>query len=84
MTACFLQMPMVKRDANGHEIRPGMYLTTDDGDRVYVISLPCLHVVQDQGSREANLAYAAQYVRDGKGKLYPLETLLLSAWEIET
>ena len=50
-----MQMPRERYDRNGDEIKPGMHLVTDDGDKMYVFSLPSLYIVADQGSREANL-----------------------------
>ena len=38
--------------ANGDEIKPGMHLVTDDGDKMFVFSLPSLYIVADQGSWE--------------------------------
>ncbi len=78
-----VQMPREKYDRNGDEIKPGMYLVTNDGGRMYVISLPSLYVVADQGSRESNLAYAAECIRTGQGEMYPLDFLIRDAWMIE-
>lgn len=80
-----MQMPRDRLDRNGHEIRPGMWLAARTGseNRMYVISLPSLYVVEDQGSREANLTYAAECIRTGQGELYPLDFLNLKNWEIE-
>ena len=78
-----VQMPLERYDRNGDEIKPGMHLVTDDGDKMYVFSLPSLYIVADQGSREANLAYAAECIRTGEGELYPLDFLLLQYWEIK-
>ena len=57
--------------ANGDEIKPGMHLVTDDGDKMFVFSLPSLYIVADQGSWEDNLAYAAECIRTGQGEFYP-------------
>ena len=78
-----VQMPLERYDRNGDEIKPGMHLVTDDGDKMFVFSLPSLYIVADQGSREANLAYAAECIRTGQGELYPLDFLLLQYWEIK-
>ena len=78
-----VQMPLERYDRNGDEIKPGMYLVTDEGDKMYVFSLPSLYIVADQGSREANLAYAAECIRTGEDELYPLDFLLLQYWEIK-
>ena len=72
-----VQMPLERYDRNGDEIKPGMHLVTDDGDKMFVFSLPSLYIVADQGSREANLAYAAECIRTGQGEFYPLDFLLL-------
>ncbi len=50
---------------------------------MYVFSLPSLYIVADQGSREANLAYAAKCIRTGQGEFYPLDFLILDSWEIK-
>ena len=78
-----VQMPRERYDRNGDEIKPGMYLVTDDGDKMYVFSLPGLYIVADHGSREANLAYAAECIRTGQGEFYPLDVLILDSWEIK-
>ena len=78
-----VQMPLERYDRNGDEIKPGMYLVTDEGDKMYVFSLPSLYIVADQGSREANLAYAAKCIRTGRGEFYPRDFLILDSWEIK-
>ena len=78
-----VQMPRERYDRNGDEIKPGMRLVTDDGDKMYVFSLPSLYIVADQGSSEANLAYAAKCIRTGQGEFYPLDFLILDSWEIK-
>lgn len=78
-----VQMPMQRFDRNGDEIKPGMRLITDDGDKMYVFSLPSLYIVADQGTREADLAYAAKCISTGQGEFYPLDFLILDSWEIE-
>ena len=78
-----MQMPRERYDRNGDEIKPGMHLVTDDGDKMYVFSLPSLYIVADQGSREANLAYTAKWIRTGRGEFYPLDFLILDSWEIK-
>lgn len=78
-----VQMPLERYDRNGDEIKPGMHLVTDDGDKMYAFSLPSLYIVADQGTREANLAYAAECIRTGKGEFYPLDFLILGSWEIK-
>ena len=77
-----VQMPLERYDRNGDEIKPGMCLVTDDGDKMFVFSLPSLYIVADQGSQEANQAYAAECIRTGQGELYPLDFLLLQNGEI--
>ena len=78
-----VQMPLERYDRNGDEIKPGMHLVTDDGDKMYTFSLPSLYIVADQGTREANLAYAAECIRTGQGEFYPLDFLILDSWEIK-
>ena len=77
-----VQMPRERYDRNGDEIRPGMRLISDELS-MYVFSLPSLYIVADQGSREANLAYAAKCIRTGQGEFYPLDFLILDSWEIK-
>ena len=78
-----VQMPLERYDRNGDEIKPGMYLVTDDGGKMFVFSLPSLYIVADQGSRKANLAYAAECIHTGQGEFSPLKFLNFKNWEIE-
>ena len=78
-----MQMPRERYDRNGDEIKPGMHLVTDDGDKMYVFSLPSLYIVEELGSMEANLSYTAKFIRTGKGEFFPLDFLILNSWEIK-
>ena len=51
-----------------------MHLVTDDGDKCSFSAWPSLYIVADQGSREDNLAYAAECIRTGQGEFYPLDS----------
>ena len=51
--------------------------------KMYTFSLPSLYIVADQGTREANLAYAAECIRTGQGEFYPMDFLILNSWEIK-
>ena len=56
---------------------------TAQGCTMYIISLPTLYAVLDQGSREATLRYAAECIRTDNGDVQPLELLILKNWEIQ-
>lgn len=82
MTLPSMLMPTQRSDRNGIEIRPGMWLTSRSCT-MYVISLPTLYAVLDQGSRKATLRYAAKCIRKDNGDIQPLEALILENWEIK-
>ena len=75
-------MPTRCSDRHGNEIRPGMRLTAH-GCTMYVITLPTMYAVLDQGSRAATLRYAAECIRKDNGDIQPLDALVLENWEIQ-
>lgn len=75
-------MPTRRSDRNGNEIRPGMKLVAHSC-AMYIITLPTMYAVLDQGSRAATLRYAAECIRTDNGDIQPLEALILENREIQ-